>query len=66
MRNAHETADHVQLLRTVLADLGEHEGLDAPAVDRVFTTTIGALEREGQAVRERRLRWRLVHGRGTP
>ncbi len=56
------TRAEARALHDQLADIGERLGLDAPAVDRVVVTALGALDREADVARQRRLAWRLRHG----
>ena len=56
-------ADGVAALEELITAIGEERGLDHFAIDRVFSTALGALERETAAARERRVRWALLHGK---
>jgi hypothetical protein len=55
--------DDLRQLEALLARVGEARGLDSPARDRLWTTTIGHLRREEDAAAQRRLFHSLRGGR---
>lgn len=50
------------LLRDVIDDISRARGLSPRAVDRIVTTTWGAIQREVEAAEAERLRWKLLQG----